>query len=275
MFLKMARILLLLLTPALLITSCGEYSKALKSTDLNYKFEMAEKYYQEGEYFKALPLLEELIALYRGTDKGEKVYYYYAYCHYYTNDFYLASFYFKNFTKTYPGSKFSEECLFMSAYCYYKNSPVYSLDQTDTYNAIKQMQLFMNRYPTSERRDTCNVLIGELRGKLEMKSFEIAKQYYKTERYKAAKVAFENTLREFPGTKYREEITFLQLKSSYLLATNSISSKKEERLRETIKSYHKFVDAFGKSSRLREAENIFADTTKALERLVAQKTDQL
>ena len=36
---------------------CTEYSKVLKSTDLEYKFSKANEYYENGDYYKAYQLI--------------------------------------------------------------------------------------------------------------------------------------------------------------------------------------------------------------------------
>ena len=222
------------------ILSCSKYQKVLKSDDLGYKYEMAVKYYDKGDWFRAESLFGELIGLYRGLGKAEQIYYYYAYCNYYMEDFIMAGYYFKSFVNTYPTSNHAEECLYMSAYCYYLNSPISSLDQTNTVRAINEMQLFINRYPTSERVTTCNELMDVMRIKLETKAFDNSKLYFNIGSYKAAIVSFKNVLKDFPDTRFKEESLFYILKSNYLLAHNSIESKKQERLETTIKSYNDF-----------------------------------
>lgn len=256
------------------LAGCSEYSRVLKSDDKAYKFEKAVEYYKEGDCFKALPILEELIGLERGTQKAEEVYYYYAQAHYCIGDFYLANYYFKNFTRTYPNSKYSEECLFLAAMCSYENSPSYSLEQGETRNAIDEFQLFMDRYPQSSLRDSCNSMITQLRGKLERKSFEVARLYYTTMRYKSAVMALQESLREFPDSRFREESLFLIVKSQYLLAQNSVDEKKLERFEETTKFYLTFVAAFPQSSWIREAESYFADSIKQIEKLKGNSAQQ-
>ena len=53
-------------------TSCGEYSKVLKSTDYEYKYEAAKSYFGKGQYTKAATLLEELITILKGTDDAQE-----------------------------------------------------------------------------------------------------------------------------------------------------------------------------------------------------------
>ena len=251
-----------------MLCSCSKYHQLLKSTDLDHKYEMAIQYYNGEEYYKAFPLFEELLTLYKGTAKGEEVYYYYAYCNYYLDDFILAGYYFKNFAKTYPNSKHAEECQYMNAYCYYQTSPPSSLDQTNTYKAIDELQLFINLYSQSDRIAGCNELIDELRDKLETKTYKNSRLYYKLGIYKAAIVAFNITLKEFPDTKYKEDIVFLILKSNYLLASNSVESKKEERLKLTVDAYNTFIEAYPNSEYIKEAESIYGNSLKQLKNLV-------
>ena len=61
-----------------MLTSCGEYQEVLKSKDLDFKLAKAVEYYDAKEYAKAFPIFDELITLYRGTDKAQEVYFYYA-----------------------------------------------------------------------------------------------------------------------------------------------------------------------------------------------------
>ena len=250
-----------------LLASCSEYSKVLKSTDVEYKYTKAVEYYEEEQYSKALSLFDELGTLFRGSDRSQEIHYYIANAHFALEDYYFAAYYYKNFTKTYPRSARAEEALFKSAFCSYLNSPVSNLDQSDTEIAIDEFQLFLNRYPDSELKDSTNAMIDELRLKLEEKAFSNSKLYYLTEDYKSATVALQNMLIDFPDSPHREEIEFLVVKSSYLLAVNSVSSKKEERLNDTIEHYHKFVDHFQDSEFIKKAESYYADALRELDRM--------
>jgi outer membrane protein assembly factor BamD len=277
-----AGILLLLLLVT--VSSCSKYQKVLKSTDLSFKYDKAVEYYNDGEYYRAEALFGELIGLYRGMGKAEEIYYYYAYCNYYMEDFIMAGYYFDNFVNTYPTSKYAEECMYLTAYCYYLNSPESSLDQTSTVRAIEEMQLFINRYPKSERVKGCNELIDVLRGKLEKKAFDNASLYHHLTSYKAAIVAFNNLIVDFPDTKYKEEAYFYILKANYSLAVNSIEAKKKERLDNTLDAYYDYenyqptlsglgedqVSKGAQSKFAKEAENIHGNTLKGIENLTKQ-----
>ncbi|MCB9334549.1 MAG: outer membrane protein assembly factor BamD [Flavobacteriales bacterium] len=256
----------LLALVVLFLVGCSKYQRILKGKDFDLKYETAVQLFEKEKYERALPLFEELVPLFRGTARAEKVYYYYCYCNYYMDFLYESAYHFKKFSQTFPASKHAEEALFMNAYCHYILSPIPSLDPTDTYKAINELQLFANTYPQHELIDSTNVLMDKLRSKLEEKSYQNSKQYYQIYDYKAAIVALNNTLIDFPDTKHKEEIMLLIVKSSYYLAINSIKEKKLERFNNTIEAYYNFVDSFKESKFLKEAENYYNRTVTELDK---------
>ncbi len=248
----------------LLLTACSEYNKALKSTDANYKMQVAEKYMAKESWDRAIPLLEELIVLKRGTAESEKVNYLHAKCNWGMKDYTIAAYYLSNFVRTFPKSVYAEECAFLSAYARSLNSPNYELDQTDTRDAMDQLQLFLVRYPTSNLKDSCNTIIDKMRTKLEVKSFHASEQYYNMKNYQAATVAFNNFNREWPNSKFREDAMFHALRSQYLLAVGSVEDKKVERLNDAITAFHNFADAFPQSVLLEDALELNQEIEAAL-----------
>ncbi len=263
--LKIRSISLLLLV--LVFGSCDHFNRILKSTDYDFKLTKAKHYYDKGDYSKSSQLYEELIPVVKGTDKAEEVYYYYTWSEYNLGDFILSQYHFKNYTRQFPASKHAEECYFMNAYCFFLTSANYKLDQTSTKNAIKEFQGFVDQYPESNRIDSCNTMIDKLRDKLEKKDYEIIKQYYKISDWKASIVATKIFIKEYPSSRYNEEMYYLMIDSYYVLALNSISSKKEERLDGAIENYVKLLDLYPNSSYLSRAENIYTSCKRLKENL--------
>jgi len=263
---KALHYILYLTISAILLTSCHGYQKVLKSNDYNLKYEKALEYYQKGDYYRALNLFEDVMNILKGSDKGENALYCYADCHYQQEDYVMAAYYFDNFANTFPYSEKTPMATYLTAYCYYLNSPKSSLDQSDTRKAIDAMQLYINKYPDSEKIDEANNIIEELRAKLEEKSFENAKLYYKLGEYHASNIALKNSIKDFPDTEYREEILYLIVKSSFLLAENSISNKQGERYQNTITEYYSFIDEFPKSEYIKEIEKMYEKSVNQIKK---------
>jgi outer membrane protein assembly factor BamD len=264
MFIKMKNIIVFALLLLLVGTACSDYNKIVKSTDYEFKYKKALEYYEAGEFVRSSQLLSELVNIYRGTSRADEVYYYYAKSHYGANDYLMAGHWFRTLVKDFPKSKYAEESQYMIGYCHYLDSPKPRLDQQVTQKAIDALQLYMNLYPNSDRIEEANRLIIELRDKLVYKSFLSGKLYYDLEDYKAAVVALTNSLKEFPDTKYREELMFMLLRAKYLLAIRSVEEKKEERLTDALDEYFTFVDEFPESEHRKEAEKFYEETARLL-----------
>lgn len=237
----------------------------MKSPDKEFRLEKAREYFANKEYERAKILTEDLIPLYRGTAVNEELYYMYGYTYYYQKDYYSASSYFQLFGETFPKSDKAEEVAYLSAKCAYFESPRYTLDQEVSTQALEKFQLFLEKFPNSNKLDSCNFYIDDLRKKFELKSYHNAKIYYKIEQYQAAVVALKHTLKEYPASEFEEEMRFLILDASFKLASNSIISKKEQRLRDTILAYQNYIDKFVSSKNAGVAESIYIKTLEQLE----------
>jgi outer membrane protein assembly factor BamD len=224
----------------LLLISCSPYQKALKSEDMGVKYTAAEEKYNNGKYNKAIRLFEQMATSYRGKPQAEKMFYMYAQSYYKTKQYYLAGYQFESFASSYPKSEKLEECAYLGAFCYSKLSPIYSLDQTDTNKAIDKMQAFIDNYPESSYMSDANVIVKELREKVEKKAFEIAKQYNTIYDYKSALIALDNFITDYPGTPYRDAALYYKIDSAYHLAINSVPEKVKERLLNAKEAYEKF-----------------------------------
>lgn len=249
------------------IISCNNFTKVMKSNDPEYKKEMADKYFEKEEYSKAQVLYEDVIATLKGVKNLENVFYRYAECQYENKDYYSSAYYFKSFVDSYIHSPLRENAMYMVAMSHYEDSPQFRLDQEATQKAIESFQLFINAYPKSDKVFDANAKIDELRKKMEKKSIAAAELYYNTEDYRAASIAFENVLKNFPESSNNERINYLIVKSNYELAKNSIEEKQLERYQKTLKSYYNFVEKYTTSKYKSELESIFDETSKQIKKI--------
>lgn len=217
--------------------SCNEYQNALKSEDVAVKFDLATKLYDAGKYNKAIRLFEQIAPSYRGKPQAEKLFFMFSQSYFRTKQYYLAGYQFENFVSGYPKSEKLEEAAFLGAKSYSMLSPVYSLDQTETNKALDKLQTFIDTFPNSSYLAEANTVVQNLSGKVQKKVYENAKGYNTVSEYKAAIVALDNFIADYPGTPYKEDALFYKFDSAYQLAINSIPAKMEERLN-TAKVFH-------------------------------------
>ena len=112
----MRKNILIILALTVILTSCGEYNKVLKSGDANYKFEFAKKAFEERKYVQAATLLEDVVKVLKGTDKAEESLYLLGLSYYENKDYQTASSYFKTYYTHYPKGKYPDIARFYSGY---------------------------------------------------------------------------------------------------------------------------------------------------------------
>jgi outer membrane protein assembly factor BamD len=248
----------------LLVSSCGEYEKLVKSTDYELKKNKVKEYYEKGQYIKTTELLAQVLPKYRATEEAEALNWMNAQSYYGMKDYLMAGTEFRNFSDLYPYSKNAEEANFMAAMCDYYQSPRAELDQESTRNAINGFTLFLSRFPASAKAGEAEKHTKELQERLVQKAYLSAKLYYDMKQYKAAITALGNCLKEFPETSFREEMMYLKLSSLYLYAEKSVAGKQQERFQATLDDYYSFMEEFPKSNYSKDVARIFQSTGRVL-----------
>ena len=237
----MSRLLLLILLSFLMV-SCNDYQKLLNSPENEVdKYNAAEEYYENGEFRRANALIEQIIPSYRGKPQGERLVFFFANSYFETRSYYSAAIQFENFIKSYPNSQRIQEAYFMEAKSYFMLSPLYTLDQDDTFTGIDKLQVFINRFPNSEYVAEALELMEQLQNKIEKKEFEVSKQYYTIRDYSSAIKSLDNFIADNPGTIFREEALYYRWLSQYEIAVNSIESRINERVTELERSLENFL----------------------------------
>ena len=232
----------LLILFSILAISCNDYQKLLNSPENEVdKYTAAEEYYENGEFRRANALIEQIIPSFRGKPQGERLVFFFANSYYETRSYYSAAIQFENFIKSYPNSQRIHEAYFMEAKSYFMLSPLYTLDQEDTFTGIDKLQVFINRFPNSEYLAEALELMEQLQNKIEKKEFEVSKQYYTIRDYSSAMKSLDNFIADNPGTIFREEALYYRWLSQYEIAINSIESRINERVAELERSLDNFL----------------------------------
>ena len=252
---------------AVVLASCGEYNKILKSTDYELKYSYAKKYFNEKQYAKSATLLDELVTIFKGTAYAEESLYLLAQSYYGQKDYQTASQYFETYYTTYPKGEFTELARYYSGYGLYLDSPDPRLDQSQTYKAIEQMQLYLEFYPQSERAAEAQEILFQLQEKLAYKELMATRLYfnlgtYMGNNYQSAVIVAQNALKIYPYAKHKEQLQLIILKAKFQEANQSVDEKKSERFREVVDEYYSFINDYPDTRNRKEADNILKIASK-------------
>jgi outer membrane protein assembly factor BamD len=257
----------------MMLTSCGEYQQLLKSDDYLLVYRKAVEYYHRGEYKRSKELFSGIREIFRGRSQEATVDYYNALCSYNQKEYGQAVDDFRRFVRNFPENENVEDCLYMIGYCNYLQSPNVRLDQEMTEEAIKDFQFFLTRYPDNYRKEQINEYMDVMRDKLSYKDFLSAENYYRREQYKAAVICFDNCLKDYPGTKYREEIMYMLFNSKFEIAVNSYEALQYERFTEAKEEYYFFIDEYPNSRYAGEMAGKYETINAYLERLTPEDAE--
>ncbi|MDE6629475.1 MAG: outer membrane protein assembly factor BamD [Muribaculaceae bacterium] len=253
--------IIMMIAAVLMLASCGEYQKALKSPDPNYKFEFAKKSFENKRYVQAYTLLKDVVTLLKGSDKAEESMYLLALSYYENKEYPDAAAYFKAYYQRYPKGKYAELARYYAGYAYYLDSPEAQLDQSETIQAIEELQGFLDYFPRSDKVTLAQNAIFEMQDKLTLKELQNAQLYYNLgnymgNNYESCIITAKNAIKEYPYSKYKEELEMLVLKARYQEANMSVDEKKVDRFRDVVDEYYSFISNYPDSPKRQEADNI-------------------
>lgn len=255
------------------LAACNKsMTKLLKNPDAEYKLRMAEQFFVKKKYSKAQLVYEDVMPYFRQAKEFEDIYYKYAYCAYYQDDFMNAENLFKSFLEIFPTSTKAEEVAYMRAYCFYRQSPKPELDQTNTVKTIGMMQTYINMHPESPKAKEATEIIDKCRRKLEVKDYKSAMLYYDMGQYRAAAVSFTTLLNNYPDSEKADEYQLQIIKSYFKYAQLSVAEKQTERFEKVVSAFYDFTDRFPESKLRKEAENYLHQSQTNIKKLSNEQT---
>lgn len=252
---------------SLLLTSCAqEYNQVYKSTDHTYKYEYAKECFAKGKYSFAVPLLQDLVTIQKGTDNAQECLYMLAMAEYGLRDYQAASEAFKKYYQTYPNGDYAEMASFYIGQSLYEGTPEPRLDQTPTVAAIAAFQDYLDLYPNGKMKGTAQQRLFALQDKLIRKEYLNAKLYYNLgsyfgncgndggNNYEACIITAQNALNDFPYSSFREDFAILVMKGKYELAQMSVEEKKVQRYQDAEDECYGFINEYPDSKERSTAE---------------------
>ena len=221
------------------------------------------------EFTKSATLLEELVPIYKGTASAEESLYLLAQSYYGQKDYLTASQYFNTYYTTYPKGEYTELARYYSGYGLYLDSPDPRLDQTQTYKAIAELQLYLEYYPQSERAKEAQNIMFELQEKLALKELLATRLYYNLGTYmgnnfQSSVITAQNALKNYPYSKYREEFMYYVIQSKYELAMVSVEEKLQGRYRDVVDEYYNYMNEYPEGKYVKQVKKFYDYASKRI-----------
>jgi len=156
-------------------------------------------------------------------------------------EFEQASIEYEDFIKRHPGHEETPYAAFRLGLSHYKQIRSYDRDPTNTREAIKWFNSFLEQYPESPLRSEAEKMIGECRERLAKREIYIGNFYESRKNYKAAVERYKVVIDRYANTKEHEEALFLLGMSYSKMGQNELAKEALKRFIEEYPTakYHK------------------------------------
>jgi len=191
-------------------------------------FRYAKERYDDEDYWEASNEFTVIILRFPGSSVSDSAQYYLGCSHFYMDENIISSAEFTKLINTMPQSPLVPLAQYMLGESYYQMSPRAELDQEYTYKAIKEFQLFLEDFPTNEKREEVEKKLIELREKLAEKQLINAELYRKMREYRSSIIYYDIVLDKYYDTDYADDA--LYGKAMAYIDLNEYQKAKEELL---------------------------------------------
>jgi outer membrane protein assembly factor BamD len=253
------------------MSSCSQFYKLEKSTNWDEIYTAANQYYNNGDFNKAIILYDKVLPVIRGSEKAELADFNYAYANFRLKRYIESAGYFNTFYQTYNRSPLAEEALFMNAYSLYLDAPDHNLDQKSSKDAVNAIQLFINRFPQSDSYERAMTMINDLQKRFETKAYNESMLYYRLTEglypgdfYRACILNFQNFAKNYPDSKYNQDLAFKLVEVAAAYGERSIFLKKEDRLKEALTFADQYKKKYPNAKDLNKIESLVVKTQAEL-----------
>ena len=252
------RAVVILLAAALAASACGAANRSqippgTAEAD-KFLYTRGEEEYKEGNWIRAREYYRQIVDNYpqssfRPDSKlavgdtfiGEDT----------TESLILAVNEFREFLTFYPTNQRADYAQYRLAYAYSQQMLAADRDQSATRDVIKELQVFLDRYPNSPLMPEASKLMREAKDRLSESSYRIGFTYYRMKWYVGAIDRFKEVLKEDPEYTHRDAV--------YFYLAESLLRKTPPEKPEALPYFERLLKEFEQSEHLEDAKKRIAE----------------
>jgi outer membrane protein assembly factor BamD len=160
---------------------------------------------------------------------------------------------FREFLSYYPTNRRADYAQYKLGLAHFRQMRGAQRDQTETREAVKELQTFVDRYPNSSLMPEVRPKLREARDRLSQNDYMVGYFYFRQRWYPGAINRFKALLDQDPGYTGRDAVY-------YYLGESLVKQKREA---EALPLYEKLVSEFERSEYLVEAQRRIAELKQA------------
>jgi outer membrane protein assembly factor BamD len=171
-----------------------------------------DQYHKREKYFQSQALYQAFLTRYPGHDRSDYAQYMMAESYYGDEEYALAAVEYQILVTNYGYSEYVDDGYFKQALCNYKQAPKPHLDQTKTYEALSQLQQFVQVFTKSPILPEAQKYIQQIHERLANKEYDNAVFYHEGKRYESAMIYLNKIIDNYPDNSYWASAMYLKAK---------------------------------------------------------------
>ena len=204
---------------------------------------------EQEDWLDAMDAFRAITLSHSGNDIVDDALYHQGRMHIELEEYPLAVLVFRRLISDFPQSPYSDESQYQLAYATFLQSNPPHLTQDKTFEAIRELQYFLDVYPDSEWTVEVHELLQECFDKVAEKDYRIGNLYYKLKDWEAARLYFGELLETYPMSNWA-------LRAQYEIAE---SYAKEGKYSEAIEQLEIFIQSYPENELSAEASKRLAE----------------
>jgi len=209
------------------------------------QFQKAMQYYNDKDYLKAQGEFQRIVYSFPGQPFIDTAQFYLSMSYFAVESYPEAIGEFKRLLQAYPVSPFADDAQYHVGLAHYNESPRYSHDQSDTYAAVDEFSVFLDRFSSSPFVEDVNEKLNALYDKLARKLFQSGHLYLKLNDFEPALIYFEQVRDNYPRTEWAAKALYYAGEAQLNLGRQS----------DALETFQNFIAAFPDHKLARKAQN--------------------
>jgi outer membrane protein assembly factor BamD len=198
------------------------------------QFQKAMAYYDNGDYLKSQAEFQKVVYGFPGQPFVDTAQFYLSMSYYQIESYPEAIGEFKRLLQAYPSSPLADDAQYYVGMSHFNESPGFTKDQTETYAAIDEFGVFLDRFPSSSYAEDVQAKLDILYDKLARKLFKSGQLYLKLNDFEPALIYFEQVRDNYPQTEWAKLALYYTGEAQLKLGRKS----------DALETFQNFVTAF-------------------------------
>ncbi|MBT5873416.1 MAG: outer membrane protein assembly factor BamD [Candidatus Latescibacteria bacterium] len=178
-------------------------------------FEYGQRNYEDENYLRAMEAFRIITLNYTTSDLIDDAMFNLGEAHRQMKEYPIAAVTFRRLIRDFPQSPFADDSQYNLARSLFEQSSGVAHTQDKTFEAIRELQIFLDEYPDSEVAPDAQGLLQVCLDKLAEKDYQTGHLYFRLQDWESARLYFSELMDEFPSSKWSIPARY-ELSESYV-----------------------------------------------------------